>query len=81
MLDCEFSPPKGPLDWGLCLAWDLALSADPTAQGGSYGVPRPFFPLAAVALPDCIGIRALHSHSCKNSFPCTKCFPTSHPTP
>ena len=36
------------------------------------------FSLAAVALPDCIRNRALHSHDFKNPFRCTKRFPTSH---
>ena len=58
----------------------LGLSAEPTAQGRSSGYTRrPFFPLAAVALPDRTCIRALYSLDTKDLFHCTEHFSTSHP--
>ena len=51
MRDCAAYTPRAPLAWCLCLAWDLALCADPTAQGRSSSYTRRPFPPA----PGCCG--------------------------
>lgn len=63
------SSPKLPVDWDLCLAWDLAPSVDPTDQGGAYGpnqARRLFLLPAPEALPDGALVRALRSGDSEN---------------
>lgn len=63
-----------PLDWDLCLAWDMALSVDPTAQGR-----RTFFLLAPVALPDCILLELFMEVILRAPFGTQSTFYSPHP--